>query len=245
MPGLRPSCSARWAISKWARRGGLAPTGEGGLKKLLGTALKELKRPDIMVGNLEGPVSSRGRGNPRKRFQFRFPPDSCGALKSAGFDLLLFANNHIFDFGEEAFTDSLLDAKKAGLPLVGAGMTLDEALQGASVSAPGLGEKNQIRFIGFADYRMRPEGLPRRKGGRGRKRRDIIPVKRELSPLYEQPRSRAPRSSSSAMAAPSIRLGPCPRFAGGTGPSSMPARWPLSPPIPMSFKAPRSTKMAL
>ncbi|HOX47574.1 MAG TPA: CapA family protein [Spirochaetia bacterium] len=125
--------------------------GPSGLASLFGSALPALSRPDLLVGNLEGVVSPLGEPNPRKRFRFRFPPETPRALASAGFDLFLFANNHGFDYGSEAFTDSLAALEAAGTPFVGAGRSLAEAARpwrAALPAAPGRG----LAFIGFARY---------------------------------------------------------------------------------------------
>jgi poly-gamma-glutamate synthesis protein (capsule biosynthesis protein) len=80
---------------------------------------------DIALLNLEGVVSGKGE-KIEKSFNFRFVPELAGALRDAGIDAVLQANNHVFDFGKEAFLDSLLLLKEAGVGTVGAGIN-DEA----------------------------------------------------------------------------------------------------------------------
>ncbi len=129
----------------------LLSRGEDGLKKLFGSVLPIMRKDDILVGNLEGVVSEHGQGNPRKRFQFRFPLSTPAALQKAGFDLVLAGNNHVFDYGTEAFEDSLLNLASAGLPAVGAGMTLEQALESASTGGV-LGANTGPLFIGFGSF---------------------------------------------------------------------------------------------
>jgi poly-gamma-glutamate capsule biosynthesis protein CapA/YwtB (metallophosphatase superfamily) len=132
--------------------------GEAGLQALFGKSLPELRMADILVGNLEGVVSERGEGNPRKRFQFRFPPSTPKALMSAGFDLVLLGNNHVFDFGEEGFSDSLDGLSAAGLPEVGAGRNEGEALLCRAASGAAAGDASDamrdtgLVFIGFGSF---------------------------------------------------------------------------------------------
>jgi poly-gamma-glutamate synthesis protein (capsule biosynthesis protein) len=126
--------------------------GGGGMDRLFGKARPFLERADILIGNLEGAVTDRTEGNPRKRFQFRFPPGASAALGRAGFDLLLFANNHGFDFGEGGFEDSLADARSAGMPLVGAGMDGVSAARPESLSRGEGGKATRFTFVGFAFY---------------------------------------------------------------------------------------------
>lgn len=129
-----------------------------GQDRLFGRTRPFLEAADILVGNLEGPVTTRTEGNPRKRFQFRFPPGTMAALGRAGFDLLLFANNHGLDFGEGGFMDSLADARSAGMPLVGAGKDGISAAKPESLSrgtggtGAASGSATRFTFIGFAFY---------------------------------------------------------------------------------------------
>lgn len=126
--------------------------GASGLDALFGTARPHLLGADILVGNLEGPVTMRTEANPRKRFQFRFPPGAVAAFGEAGFDLLLFANNHCFDFGEGGFEDSLADARLAGIPLVGAGMDARSAAIPESLTRETGPSEFKATFIGYAFF---------------------------------------------------------------------------------------------
>jgi poly-gamma-glutamate synthesis protein (capsule biosynthesis protein) len=123
-----------------------------GQEGLFGQTRPFLEAADILVGNLEGPVTNRTEGNPRKRFQFRFPPGTMAALGRAGFDLLLFANNHGLDFGEGGFEDSLAEARSAAMPLVGAGMDGISAAKPESLSRGAGGAATRFTFVGFAFY---------------------------------------------------------------------------------------------
>ncbi len=123
--------------------------GEAGLASLMGAPLLGLLRSsDLALANLEAPVTVRGYANPLKRFQFRMPPGSAASLKRAGFGLLLFANNHGFDFGSEGFEDSLLDFKAAGMPMVGAGENEAEAAAPLLLTRRG----QRLAFVGLAFY---------------------------------------------------------------------------------------------
>lgn len=123
---------------------------EGGLASLLRDGVLDLiRRPDFAVVNLESPISAGGFPNPRKRFKFRMPPGSAAALGRAGFDLVLFGNNHGFDYGEEAFFDTLADLEAARMPMVGAGRDLEEASSAKILAA---GPSDRLAFVGFAFY---------------------------------------------------------------------------------------------
>lgn len=130
---------------------GLALGGRPGLEKLFGRLLPIMEAQDILVGNMEGAITRSTEANPRKRFQFRMPPGTGAAMKAAGLDLVLFANNHVLDFGEAGFEDSLADLEAAGLPQVGAGRNSMEALAARSLSLGSSKTQGPV-FIGFATY---------------------------------------------------------------------------------------------
>ena len=67
-----------------------------------------LKRGDVVLGNLEGPMVDGNVTSPKCRgkaeghcFAFRVPTRYGAHLKSAGFNVMGLANNHAMDFGEE------------------------------------------------------------------------------------------------------------------------------------------------
>jgi poly-gamma-glutamate synthesis protein (capsule biosynthesis protein) len=127
----------------------LLAKGEEGLSSLIrGGVLDLLRKPDIAVANLESSISVRGIPNPRKRYRFRMPPGSAAALKRAGLGLLLLGNNHAFDFGEEAFDDTLVDLEKNGLPIVGAGRNLANAAAARFIETG----PSRLAFVGYAFY---------------------------------------------------------------------------------------------
>jgi poly-gamma-glutamate synthesis protein (capsule biosynthesis protein) len=99
----------------------------------------ELKGVDILFGNLEGPISDKGK-NVGSIYSFRNDPMAIEGLNFAGFDILSLANNHAFDYTREALEDTFLRLKKAGIDYVGAGLNENEAfspqikeIQGAKI----------------------------------------------------------------------------------------------------------------
>jgi poly-gamma-glutamate capsule biosynthesis protein CapA/YwtB (metallophosphatase superfamily) len=123
--------------------------GKAGLEALFGpSVLATLREADLSVANLEAPVSDRGEPNPTKRYAFKMPPGSSAALREAGLGLLLFANNHGFDYGPEAFLDSLADLEQGNLPFVGAGKDIDTATAARKLQLRG----SPVAFLGFAFY---------------------------------------------------------------------------------------------
>lgn len=81
---------------------------------------------DITFGNLEGPISNRGI-KVGSIYSFRADPRSVEGLVYSGFDILSVANNHIWDYGVDAFTDTLKVLKDSGISYVGGGSSYEEA----------------------------------------------------------------------------------------------------------------------
>jgi poly-gamma-glutamate synthesis protein (capsule biosynthesis protein) len=96
-----------------------------GPESVMGKTAHMIASSDIAMVNLEGVVSVKGE-RIEKSFNFRFAPELVRVLRGAGIDVVLHANNHVFDFGKEAFLDSLLLLSEAGIGIVGAGIN-DEA----------------------------------------------------------------------------------------------------------------------
>lgn len=104
-----------------------------------------LRSADIAFGNLEGPISDRGT-NQGSKYSFRFEPvGTVHALSFAGFDVVSIANNHIWDWGRQALTDTVQHLNPAGIGHVGAGRNEAEA------NAPFIAQLNttRIAFLGY------------------------------------------------------------------------------------------------
>lgn len=89
--------------------------------------MEEMKNADIFMVNNEFPYSSRGTPTEGKQFTFRAKPEYVDILHEMGADIVSLANNHAYDYGEEAFLDTIDTLENAGIPFVGAGHNLEEA----------------------------------------------------------------------------------------------------------------------
>jgi poly-gamma-glutamate synthesis protein (capsule biosynthesis protein) len=118
-----------------------------GPEGILGETAAFISQADLSLVNLEGAVSSRGVKTP-KSFNFRFDPKIVPALKNAGIDAVLLANNHSFDYGETAFLDTLQNLKDGRIGILGVGLNDDEA------STPFLfeNEAGSARCFGIASF---------------------------------------------------------------------------------------------
>lgn len=100
--------------------------GQGDWKLTFLKIADELKKADILFGNLESVISDKGR-RIGSIYSFRAEPKSIEGLSFAGFDIVSVANNHLFDYGREAMEDSFQRLKLAGIDYVGAGFNEKEA----------------------------------------------------------------------------------------------------------------------
>ncbi len=106
----------------------------------------ELRGSDMVFGNLECPLSRRGRPASND-INYQASPNHAQAMATAGFRVLSFANNHALDYGELAFHDTLEALRESGIAIVGAGVCLEDARSPAVIS---IGSET----IGFLGYSM-------------------------------------------------------------------------------------------
>lgn len=104
----------------------LLQQGENGLKAVFGDTLLILQSHDLSLGNLEGAVT-HGEKALKKSYTFKFPPEILPPLKQAGFQYLSVVNNHVFDYGEEGFLNTLKALQEIGIGTSGVGRNVEEA----------------------------------------------------------------------------------------------------------------------
>lgn len=86
-----------------------------------------LNNSDITVANNEFSFSNRGTPLKNKTYTFRANPDRVSIYNEMGVDLVTIANNHAYDYGEEAFLDTLETLDNANIARVGGGKNIEEA----------------------------------------------------------------------------------------------------------------------
>ncbi len=115
--------------------------------------IKMMNDSDIMTLNNEFTFSNRGLPMEGKAYTFRANPSRVEILKELGVDIVNLANNHVFDYGEEAFLDTLDNLTKSDIHYFGAGKDLKEAMapvyfeiQGKTIAyvAASRAEKNKM-----------------------------------------------------------------------------------------------------
>ncbi|HRE87760.1 MAG TPA: CapA family protein [Myxococcota bacterium] len=117
---------------------------------------------DLRLGNLAAPISTRGSmkhgvDNDR-RWAFRTPPRYAGVLDTLGLDVVLAANNHIFDYGPLAYADTLATLDTLAIGHVG---RVDEVVRkrinGVRVAIIGFTQPYQPEFQSHHDIELAGE----------------------------------------------------------------------------------------
>ena len=101
-------------VPRLPRRGG---------RDLFAAAAPFLRRADLALWNLEGPLTGREIPSKRplsgRRYLFRTPASYARNLKEAGFSLVSLANNHARDFGAEGLADTKRARAASGVAFAG------------------------------------------------------------------------------------------------------------------------------
>jgi len=106
-----------------------------------------LSSADVVLGNLEGPLTTRGEAIQAKEYVFRSPPDKVAeALKRANFKALSLANNHTLDFGPDGLIDTIAALERAGVQHAGAGVNLKAARAPAIIDVDG----RKVAFLAYS-----------------------------------------------------------------------------------------------
>ena len=102
------------------------------------TLLERMRNADVFMLNNEFPFSTRGTPTEGKTFTFRANPSNIEMYAQIGVDLVSLANNHAYDYGEQALLDTFSTLEGAGIPYVGAGRNIEEAKKPVYLIANGM-----------------------------------------------------------------------------------------------------------
>lgn len=125
--------------------------------------LERMQAADILLVNNEFCYSTRGAPLPGKLYTFRANPENVQLLQAMGADIVSLANNHVYDYGPEAFEDTLATLLGADIPYVGAGKNIQEAMQAQYFIAGGI----KIAYVAASraeKYIMTPEATSSEPG---------------------------------------------------------------------------------
>jgi poly-gamma-glutamate capsule biosynthesis protein CapA/YwtB (metallophosphatase superfamily) len=104
-----------------------------------------IKKADISFFNLESALSDNGRLTKGLPTGWRSSPKMVSGLVSTGFTLANLANNHIMDFGPEAFVDTFELLAKNKIAYIGGGRNISEARKPVILERKGT----RIAFLGY------------------------------------------------------------------------------------------------
>jgi len=108
--------------------------------------LELLKNTDIFFADLEGTASDQGIDQ-KNLYSFRMNPVVIPTLRGAGVSVLSLANNHVADWGRNAFIDTLARLKENEILYTGGGNNKTEAETPAIIEKYGM----KIGYLGFSD----------------------------------------------------------------------------------------------
>lgn len=104
-----------------------------------------LREGDLLFGQLEPCIAHTGTPAAQCRLPMRCKPESAGAIRRAGYDVISFATNHCMDWGRPAFFETLDLLKQQGIETIGAGADIFEARKPVIVEREGT----KIGFLGY------------------------------------------------------------------------------------------------
>lgn len=118
----------------------------GGDYSALFTKIDYLDRADVTFANLEGTASDQGH-DLGSLYSFHMDPSVVPALRGASINIVSVANNHVGDWGRDAYTDTLHRLKENEIAYTGGGLNTTEAEQPTIIEKYGM----KIGFLGFSD----------------------------------------------------------------------------------------------
>jgi Bacterial capsule synthesis protein PGA_cap len=124
----------------WAPIRKFKPIMETCPKSVYGNLLPILRSADLSIVNLESPLSDRGAPAFKSGAVFKGEQCHIKALTAVPFDVATLANNHVFDYGIDAFKDTMDILNHNHIQWTGAGMSIEEA------SAPLVIKVNDIKI---------------------------------------------------------------------------------------------------
>lgn len=123
-----------------------------------------MKDADIFMLNNEFCYSERGTPIEGKKYAFRSKPSNVTILADMGADIVSLANNHAYDWGPDALSDTVDVLNNAKVPFVGAGKDIYEAMRPVYFKANGktisFVSATQIERLGNPDTKEATETSP-------------------------------------------------------------------------------------
>jgi hypothetical protein len=103
-----------------------------------GDVLPILRQGDLRIVNLECTLSTDASPVWKSGSVFKGRPEHIHGLTAVPFEVVTLGNNHVFDYGLEAFRETLDLLSGQSIPSVGAGMSVEEALRPLIIDVNGV-----------------------------------------------------------------------------------------------------------
>jgi poly-gamma-glutamate synthesis protein (capsule biosynthesis protein) len=121
--------------------------------------LRPLLAADFVLGNAEGPITTRSEKiHADRKWSYNSDPDAAAALAQVGFDAMSLSNNHAFDRGPDGLSDTIKHLTNAGISTFGAGPDAESAAAPlliptpfGSVAVTGIGKEWKHGQVAEAD----------------------------------------------------------------------------------------------
>ena len=107
-----------------------------------------LNKNDILLANLETPLSNIGTPDKSKPISLCGSPGAIDSLTHTGITHVSLANNHSYDYGEEAIIDTQKRLKEAGISFIGIGDNLQHSRQPVVENIPG----GKLAILAYNSY---------------------------------------------------------------------------------------------
>ena len=143
----KKACAKICIAGDWAPIRAFKEIMETWLESVYGDLLPILRAADLSIVNLESPLSDRGTPAFKSGSVFKGGQRHIKALTSVPFDVVTLANNHVFDYGIDAFEDTTDTLNRNHIQWTGAGMSIEEACTPLVTDVNGI----KIAIINFSE----------------------------------------------------------------------------------------------
>jgi len=109
---------------------------------------EEVSAADLAFVNLETAVTKHRVKDTNQIYNFKSDPISLSGIKNAGFDLVSIANNHVLDYKQQGFLDTLQHLEQTGLRYVGGGRNKERAYAAQIFEIKG----QKIKILAFSRF---------------------------------------------------------------------------------------------
>ncbi|TCZ74259.1 CapA family protein [Paenibacillus albiflavus] len=109
---------------------------------------EEVSAADLAFVNLETAVTTHRVKDTNQIYNFKSDPISLSGIKNAGFDLVSISNNHVLDYKQQGFLETLQHLEQTGLRYVGGGRNKEQAYAAQLFKIKG----QKIKILAFSRF---------------------------------------------------------------------------------------------